>query len=230
MRKTLFLAVGALVAASFWACVGSDPSTTPTAQGAAFGACFSNNTCNPGLTCDLGSETCQVPGDASSGSDASTTTTDSGTTTDDGGALVCDFTTSSYPCKAVPQTVACYETNGTVQCTASSCGPTDSWWTCFSPNQCGTGLSCCLPIAGNSLAVGKTCAEGTLTIPDSGLGAMCGSSTTGCPPTDYQLCQINTQCPTGQRCNLAKVLSGIAALQAPDGPDSSTEIGVCVPL
>jgi hypothetical protein len=236
MRTLLFWAVGAMVAGSFAACVGSDPASSTAAQGAQNGACFSNGTCNPGLSCDAVSGTCAVGDDASSsdgGSGDSTTTNDSGgpPIVDEAGVLSCSFNTSFYPCDTtnLPVQNTCY--GDQFMCSTSGCGGNNNIiFGCFSPNQCSSGIPCCVPIAGNSLHAGTTCAEGTLTFADGGgIGSQCGSAKGDCPPTDYQLCQTNKQCPTGQRCNLVK-LSGSITLDSPDGgTNSSVDIGACVP-
>ncbi len=232
MRTLFFWTVGALVFGSFVACVGDAPATSGAAQGANGGSCFANGTCNPGLSCDPATNTCGVGGDASSSDAASDAgTTDSGSTVDESGVLSCPFNTTFYPCTS-PQN-SCY--GDTFSCSASGCGgPNDTLWSCFSPNQCSTNLPCCLPIAGNSLHAGSTCAEGSLTIGGDDAGgfevvAQCGSAVGPCPADQYQLCQTNKQCPTGQRCNLVKV-TGRVTLDSPDGgPSSSVDIGACVP-
>lgn len=224
MRIRSFLSVGAAVVGSMVvaACVGDASPTATTAQGDLNGPCFVNGTCNAGLICGVvkGAAACvpaadAAPADASPGTD--------GAATDDSGLPACSSQHTSFPCKDVGQTTACY--GATQACTGSLCSGAEISWFCFSPNQC-TGLPCCLSPNSATLHQGSGCTERTLEmLPGASMAANCGSGN-ACGAGATQLCQTNAQCPAGQFCSVVKVASvgdgGSAAL-------NGVILGACAP-
>jgi hypothetical protein len=215
MRKLGAFVVGGIL-------VGACVSNTPPATGALDGPCFSDNTCDPGLVCNLvmAVGTC-LAGDA--GADASAA--DTGVTdVADSGPPVCSFTPTTYPCGGQMPPWACF--GSTQTCTATGCSDfNDLEWQCFSPNQC-SGTACCLTAANGTLSGAASCTQGTLLVTaedagGSGSGTQC-SAGLACAAGDTQLCQGNAQCPTGEICNPVKVAGGAASLYG-------ATLGACAP-
>ncbi|HEX7602046.1 MAG TPA: hypothetical protein VF316_10590, partial [Polyangiaceae bacterium] len=133
----------------------------------------------------------------------------------DSGLPVCSFAPTKFPCSGGSSATACY--GATQTCTITGCsGLDDLPWSCFSPNQCGGTLACCLSASTASLSPGTSCSQGALaTLPGATAGATC-ATTAVCGTGATQLCQFNAQCPAGQICGAVKVVSlgdgGVASL------------------
>lgn len=204
------------------ACVGEN---TTLAQGTLNGPCFSDNTCNPGLSCSLvgGTATCVLKDSGS--------TNDSGGGNDSGvadtgtdGPRICAFQSTTYPCGGANPPNACY---GQAQsCTLTGCsGQTDIRWECFSPNQCSS-AACCVSPNDAVLTGTKNCSQGALQMlaVDGGggvNGAKCALGNS-CGSGDVQLCQANSQCPSGKVCSPVKITNGGASA-------AGVIVGACVP-
>lgn len=226
MRTRLaFWSLGAAVVGTFAvaACVGDDPpagTSTTIAQGDLDGACFGNGTCNTGLSCNVVDGTAKCTS-GTSGDAASTDPPTSGTKdASPSGPASCQFQTTTFPCGDQQPPTACY--GATQSCTLTSCNAGELSWECNSARQCGT--PCCVSQDVATLAAGINCTEGTLVIAaGAALGATCSSDTV-CAAGQTQLCQANSDCPTGQRCTPVKIV-GPGAGAALDG----TIVAACVP-
>jgi hypothetical protein len=197
--------------------------STPT--GILGGPCKTGGTCNAGLVCEVrsGSAICVDP-DAST-DDASV---DAGADVE-AGPRTCTFKPTVYPCGGQNPPFACY--GPTQSCSLTGCsGLTDIQWQCFSPNQCNS--PCCLGGASDSgpidavLTGTPDCSQGTIQMlaVDGGggvNGAIC-SQGAQCPADAIQLCQANSQCPTGKVCSPVKVTNGGLSM-------NGAIIGACVP-
>lgn len=205
----------AIAALALGACVGDTPTTQ---QGVLDGPCYTDGTCNPGLKCTVvgGSAKCVVSSDASVNDAA--VTTDSAV---DSGPLSCKFSPTPYPCGDPQPPSTCFGL--AASCTLTGCNSTDIRWECNSPNQC-TGTPCCLPAASALLVGSPNCTQGTLQLASPDAGGIVGTSCKqglACPPGETQLCQSNSQCPTGTICSPVKVTGG-------PGSMNGYTVGACI--
>lgn len=213
----LLLVLGLLPVA---ACVGdAEPGA---AAGTLDGPCFSNGTCNEGLTCGVvrGVAACIAGGtDAGVGVDAAADAADAADT----GPAACTFQPTTFPCPD-PGAAACY---GNAQsCSLTGCSGLR--WACFSPNKCGGG-PCCVPKGVATVRPGTECMRGVLALEGAGPdGSVCGPpAEAACPADATQLCQFTSQCPKGMRC------APVGVATATGGPAPSmvgTTLGACIPL
>lgn len=221
------MSIGVAVIGTFAvaACVGDDPpagTSATIAQGDLDGACFANGTCNAGLSCDVidGKAKCTSSSDTPAGDASSDPPTSGNKDASTSGPTVCQFQTTTFPCGGQQPPNACY--GATQSCTLTGCNADDLMWQCNSARQCGT--ACCVPKDVATLAAGTNCTEGTLVIAaGTASGAAC-SSAPACEADQTQLCQANSDCPTGQRCTPVKIV-GPGAGAALNG----TIVAACVP-
>lgn len=226
-----------VVAASVGACKGDEPPAQVASggpEGELGGPCFSNNTCNGGLTCGVVGDTARcVAGEgngstssssSSSGSTTSSSSSSTGGPADagsdaDSGPAVCTVTPTTYPCPFA----TCY---GQAQsCTVTGCNVGEARWECHAPNDCqggAGGFACCVPTTIATAKPVAACGVGTLEMKanvESGSTCTAGSS---CQDGAAQLCASTSDCPAGQRCTPLKPTNGPATVNALD-------LGLCTP-
>lgn len=197
--SVLAIGLGSIVVA---ACVGDAAAPAhPLLQGTLNGPCFTNGTCNTGLSCVLvnGTGTC-VPTDASTsdgspGVDGSAGDSAAGDSAD-ASLPICTFQTTSYPCQGA---MACYSGGSQVGCVAnvSTCTQQQNQpWECFSNKEC-TNQSCCLKGGTVTNVSAQSCSGGKVDFPLTMTnGSQCQAACSGA----LQLCLTNADCPPNGVC------------------------------
>ncbi len=231
MRFSSFAVITfATAAALMSACIGDAPTPVNSAAiGSDGGGCFTNGTCNSGLTCVLvnGVGVCRPGGADGSVQDTSFVDQASGTDTSindsgpDSGLPNCNITLNAAFTKCnTGQT--CFDPFSM----ASACSACGGWqvWTCGASSQCSKpNPACCLTqsVLKVSPPTGKMCSGGTIALSakpsPTDFGGICKQD---CSQDTAQLCTTNSECPPNQWCAPVTVTQGPGAL-------SGVIMGVC---
>lgn len=211
MRRFAIVVAAALGAASWVACVGSDPATGGSggpATGDRLGACFPDGKCKEGLECRLPERICLTPGEpvpADAGIDASGGGSDGGTP--DGAADASAADGGGGDCTQSPQADGpgpfcdgvkcgtgegcCHTTTGKLQCQPQNMcfanGGTQ-FFACDGPGACGGGgTNCCLTATG-APTTGTQCGQKLVASTTA-----CGTATCE-PQSKFTLCKTTADC------------------------------------